>query len=106
MSNSYDHHLWTRQHRRERLAKSRVWRFVEQARVGRESLAGRGSEAYWTGWMDGRFGERDSFAENPSLARWEAPSERLDYYRGHRAGKEARRDSAGSNSDAREKLFG
>jgi hypothetical protein len=48
--------------------------------------------AWWAGWMDGQFGKRGSFVDNPSLARWEAPSERLDYYRGHRAGSEARRD--------------
>jgi hypothetical protein len=46
--------------------------------------------------MDGRFGELSSFVHNPNLARWEEPSERLDYYRGHRAGSEARRDMSGS----------
>jgi ribosomal protein L37AE/L43A len=46
--------------------------------------------AYWSGWVDGRFGVRDSFVENPNLAKWENPSDRLDYYRGHRAGSEAR----------------
>jgi uncharacterized Zn finger protein (UPF0148 family) len=49
------------------------------------------SEAWWAGWMDARFGERASFACNPNLAKWKAPSDRLDYYRGHRAGSEARR---------------
>src|SRR5215211_1493181 len=62
--------------------------------------------AWWAGWMDGHFGELSSFVENPSLARWEDPSERLAYYRGHRAGSEARRTSNSSNTDAREKLFG
>jgi phospholipase C len=47
--------------------------------------------AYWSGWADGRFQERDSFVDNPNLAKGEAPSDRLDYYRGHRAGTEARR---------------
>jgi hypothetical protein len=47
-------------------------------------------EAWWAGWMDGHFGERGSFACSTNLARWEAPSERLDYYRGHRAGREDR----------------
>lgn len=46
------------------------------------------SEAWWAGWMDAHFVERASFACNPNLAKWEAPSERLDYYRGHRAGSE------------------
>jgi hypothetical protein len=47
------------------------------------------SAAYQAGWEDGRFGEGGSFADNPNLARWESPSDRLDYYRGHRAGNEA-----------------
>jgi uncharacterized Zn finger protein (UPF0148 family) len=63
-------------------------------------------QAWWAGWMDGHFRELGSFVENPSLARWEDPLERLAYYRGHRAGNEARRSSNSSNSDAREKLFG
>ena len=28
--------------------------------------------------------------DNPNLAKWEASSDRLDYYQGHRAGGEAR----------------
>jgi hypothetical protein len=46
--------------------------------------------AYWSGWADGRFGEWGGLAQNPNLARWEDPSDRLAYYRGHRAGMEAR----------------
>jgi hypothetical protein len=49
------------------------------------------TEAWWAGWMHRRFAERSKFADNPCLARWEAPSDRLDYYKGHRAGSEARR---------------
>jgi ribosomal protein L37AE/L43A len=49
------------------------------------------SEAYRAGWVDSRFGERSSFVDNPNLARWEDPSDRLDYYKGHRAGSEPRR---------------
>jgi hypothetical protein len=49
------------------------------------------SEAYWAGWVEGHFGERTNFVDNPNLAKWEAPSDRLDYYRGHRAGNEAGR---------------
>jgi hypothetical protein len=45
--------------------------------------------AYWACWADGRFGERGKFVDKPNLAKWEAPSERLAYYRGHRAGSEA-----------------
>jgi hypothetical protein len=62
--------------------------------------------AYWSGWVDGRFGELRSFVDNPNLAKWDAPSERLAYYQGHRAGSESRRPSNSSNFDAREKLFG
>jgi ribosomal protein L37AE/L43A len=49
------------------------------------------TEAYWAGWVDGRFREKGSFLDNPTLARWEDPSDRLDFYRGHRAGSVARR---------------
>jgi ribosomal protein L37AE/L43A len=63
--------------------------------------------AYWSGWADGRFGERASFVDNPNLARWESPSDRLAYYRGHRAGNEARQARNSRNlDDTREKLFG
>jgi ribosomal protein L37AE/L43A len=48
------------------------------------------SEAYWAGWLDGRYGEPEWFTNNVRLAKWEASSDRLDYYRGHRAGQEAR----------------
>jgi hypothetical protein len=37
------------------------------------------TEAYWAGWVDGRFRETGSFVNNPNLARWETPSERFDY---------------------------
>jgi hypothetical protein len=63
--------------------------------------------AYWAGWLDGRFGEGGSFVDNPNLAKWDNPSDRLAYYRGHRAGSEARRARNSRNSDdTREKLFG
>jgi len=61
------------------------------------------AQAYWAGWLDGRFGERGSFVDNPNLARWENPSERLAYYRGHRAGSGARQDRNSRNSDLCEK---
>jgi ribosomal protein L37AE/L43A len=48
------------------------------------------SRAYWYGWIDGRFREIGSFTENLNLVRYSAPADRLDYYRGHRAGTEAR----------------
>jgi len=48
------------------------------------------SSAYWRGWRDGRYGDPCCFTENRRLADLEAPSERLDYYRGHRAGRETR----------------
>ena len=52
---------------------------------------------YWVGWLDGRFGGTGSFVDNPNLAKWEDPSDRLDYYRGHRAGSEARQAKSGSD---------
>jgi ribosomal protein L37AE/L43A len=59
------------------------------------------SVAYWAGWVDGRFGERGSFIDNSNLGRWEDPSDRLDYYRGHRAGSETRSASSGPVPGAR-----
>ena len=53
------------------------------------------SEAYRCGWFDGRYGPTEPFTENRSLAEWDAASARLDYYRGHRAGREARLRSGG-----------
>ena len=47
------------------------------------------SRAYLCGWRDGRFEEPRCFTDNHRLAEHEAPSDRLDYYRGHRAGREA-----------------
>jgi hypothetical protein len=50
------------------------------------SGSGYHGEAYWAGWVDGRFRETGSFVNNPYLARWATPPERFDYYRGHRTG--------------------
>jgi ribosomal protein L37AE/L43A len=41
-------------------------------------------------WAEGRFEEIGTFADNPNLTRWENPSDRLAYYRGHRVGSEER----------------
>jgi hypothetical protein len=68
--------------------------------------SGEHGEAYWCGWLDGRYREMGSFADNPNLARWEAPSDRLAYNRGHRAGSEARQSRNDRNPDTCEKLFG
>jgi len=57
--------------------------------ISREPTPEHRSQAYWCGWIDGRFGESGCFTENLNLARYSAPSDRLDYYRGHRAGSEA-----------------
>lgn len=46
--------------------------------------------AYWCGWLDGRCGPTECFTENRRLGEWVAASSRLDYYRGHRAGRAAR----------------
>jgi hypothetical protein len=49
------------------------------------------SKAYRCGWNDGCYGELECFSENRRLAEWKTSSDRLDYYKGHRAGREARR---------------
>ncbi len=48
------------------------------------------SVAYWSGWLEGRFGPRSCFTENRGLDAWEAAEDRLEYYRGHRSGWEGR----------------
>ena len=48
------------------------------------------SEAYWCGWIDGRFHDTRDFTHDWRLSEWQAAPDRLDYYRGHRAGREAR----------------
>jgi hypothetical protein len=47
------------------------------------------SEAYKSGWHDGRFGSGGIFAENQRLAGW-TDFDRLSYYRGHREGRRIR----------------
>ena len=47
------------------------------------------NEAYWCGWLDGRYKNLGLFTNNRRLAVWEN-LDRLDYYRGHQAGSEAR----------------
>jgi ribosomal protein L37AE/L43A len=64
------------------------------------------SKAYWAGWVDGRFGKKGSFADNQNLAKWKNPSDRLAYYRGHRAGSETRGASNRRNPDAHQEFFG
>jgi hypothetical protein len=69
--------------------------------------SGEHGEAYWCAWLDGRYREMGSFADNPNLARWRNPSARLDHYRGHRAGSEAcRARNTREADDTRKKLFG
>jgi hypothetical protein len=48
------------------------------------------SLAYRCGWIDGFYEELGCFTENRRLAEWETASARLDYYRGHRDGRETR----------------
>lgn len=50
----------------------------------------KSSEAYRQGWLDGRFGNPGPLVDSRLLARWTAAHDRLDFYRGHRAGREAR----------------
>ena len=46
------------------------------------------SSAYRDGWQDGCYEEACCFTVNDRLASLKAPSDRLDYYIGHRAGRE------------------
>lgn len=58
--------------------------------ASRELTSEYRGQAYWCGRIDGRFGETECFTENLNLVRHSAPSDRLNYYRGHRAGSQAR----------------
>ena len=48
------------------------------------------NEAYQAGWMDGHLERIESMSANKGLAVWRDAHERLEYYRGHRAGSKAR----------------
>jgi ribosomal protein L37AE/L43A len=48
------------------------------------------SEAYRQGWLDGRFRDPELLLNSRLLARWHDAQDRLDFYRGRRAGQEAR----------------
>ncbi len=48
------------------------------------------SVAYWSGWLDGRYGAPVCFTEDCGLATWDSAEDRLEYYRGHRSGREGR----------------
>ncbi len=48
------------------------------------------SIAYRCGWIDGYYADLGCFTENRRLAEWKTAAARLEYYRGHRAGREAR----------------
>jgi ribosomal protein L37AE/L43A len=59
---------------------------ASEMRSGSESA----SEAYRCGWTEGLLGSTKTFVRNEGLARWEDARDRLDYYRGHRAGRAVR----------------
>jgi ribosomal protein L37AE/L43A len=65
--------------------------------------SGLRSEAYRCGWIRGRFGSRESMAHDTELPRWEELGDRLDYYRGHRMGREARRQEEERASESKAK---
>ncbi len=48
------------------------------------------STAYRDGWQGGRYEEPCCFTHNHRLASLRAPCDRLEYFRGHRAGRETR----------------
>ncbi len=54
--------------------------------------------AYRCGWIDGCYSEPGCFTENRRLAEWKMASDRLDYYRGHRAGRETRQAQRSSSA--------
>jgi hypothetical protein len=58
----------------------------------------RTDPAYRNGWGDGRFGPTQPFLDNPNLAKWDGPHERLSYYRGHRDGRRVRETLAPGDS--------
>ena len=45
---------------------------------------------YRDGWQEGRYEVPCCFTDNHRLASLKAHSDRLEYYRGHRAGRETR----------------
>ena len=63
---------------------------IQERQVIEESGVRREDPAYRNGWEDGRFGPTRLFLENPNLAGWEGPQERLAYYQGHRDGRRVR----------------
>ena len=63
---------------------------IQELQVIQEPGVRREDPAYRNGWEDGRFGPTRLFLENPNLAGWEDPQERLAYYRGHRNGRRVR----------------
>jgi hypothetical protein len=60
-----------------------------QSKTAVVSEASTETEAYKSGWHDGRFGPGEVFAENHRLAGW-TDFDRLAYYRGHREGRRIR----------------
>ena len=64
---------------------------VAFARCPDDPLGARGARPSVVGWLDGRsLRGAWQLRGQPQSGRWEAPSERLDYYRGHRIRSEAR----------------
>ena len=63
---------------------------IQEQRAIEEIAVRREDPAYTNGWEDGRFGPARLFVENPNLAGWAGPRERLAYYRGHRDGRRVR----------------
>jgi uncharacterized Zn finger protein (UPF0148 family) len=60
-----------------------LWEFRQESEAYRR--------AYRRGWLDGYLqGEEGNFSSNTQLVRWQGAYQRLDYYRGHRAGSQER----------------
>ncbi len=73
---------------------------IQEQQMIQEPGVRRENPAYRSGWEDGRFGPTRLFVENPNLAGWGEPQERLAYYRGHRDGLRAREMLAGGDQTA------
>lgn len=70
---------------------------IVQEAAARKTRIPRESQAYQSGWQDGRFGQPGTFAANASLTAWH-DLDRLAYYRGHREGRRVRGMLLGSKS--------
>jgi hypothetical protein len=87
-----------------RVSRARSIVCPRSARSGAAVLPGRG--ATLAGERDGCFEEPGGVARSKRLARWEDPRDRLDYYRGRRAGQESGEEGCGQRMKLSRSLEG